>query len=109
VSAPRETVAAFVEQDVRRGPDGLYRLSYFPAAAVAAWSEMTRPAPPVAEVPTLLVRPVSSFFDGRAQDRRYRDALGSALTVKPVPQGHNVLWEAPAETEQAIEEFLDAT
>jgi lipase len=108
VASPRETVAAFVKQDVQQGPDGLYRFSYFPAAAVVVWSEASRPAPPVAELPTLLVRPVSSFFDGRAQDRRYREALGSALTVKPVPNGHNVLWEAPAETEEAIESFLEA-
>jgi lipase len=108
VAAPRETVAAFVRDDVRQGPDGMYRFSYSAGAAVVVWSEVTRPAPPIADVPTLLVRPVASFINGRAQDRRYRDALGSKLTVRPVPNGHNVLWESPAETEAAIEEFLAA-
>jgi lipase len=106
VAAPRETVAAFVRDDVKPGPDGKYRFSYSAGAAVVVWSEVTRPAPAIAQVPTLLVRPVASFINGRAQDRRYRDALGSALTVRPVPNGHNVLWESPSETEAAIEEFL---
>jgi lipase len=106
VAAPRETVAAFVNQDVTRGADGLYRLSYFPPTAVVIWSEVARPAPPIAEVPTLVVRGVASFVDGRAQDRRYRDALGSKLVIRPVPNGHHVLWEAPEETAQAVEEFL---
>jgi lipase len=108
VAAPRETVAAFVKDDVERGPDGLYRFSYSPGTAVVIWSEVARPAPPIAQVPTLVVRGVSSFIDGRAQDRRYRDELGSLLTIKAVPNGHNVLWEASKETESAIEEFLDA-
>jgi lipase len=108
VAAPRETVAAFVTDDVQPGPDGLLRFSYSPATAVVLWSEVTRAAPPIAQLPTLLVRPASSFIDRRAQDRRYRDALGPALTVAPVPNGHNVLWEAPTETALAIESFLDA-
>jgi lipase len=108
VAAPRETVAAFVKGDVRPGPDGLLRFSYSPGTVVVGWSEATREAPPIADVPTLIVRAVASFIDGRAQDRRYRDTLGSSLTITPVPNGHNVLWEASAETEQAIESFVEA-
>ncbi len=106
VAAPHETVASYVASDVRPGPDGRLRFSHCPSATVVAWSEMTLPAPPIAELPTLLVRPVAPLIDGRAQDRRYRDALGSLLTVVTVPNGHNVLWESPVETLAAIESFL---
>jgi lipase len=106
VATPRETVAAYVKQDVRPGADGRLRFSHCPSATVAAWSEMARPAPPIAEVPTLIVRPVVPLIDGRAQDRRYRDALGSLLTIAAVPNGHNVLWESPSETIAAVEGFL---
>ena len=34
--------------DVRKGPDGRFRFSFCPGAAVVAWSEMTLPAPPIA-------------------------------------------------------------
>ena len=108
VAAPREVVAAFVKDDVQRGADGMFRFSYNPSATAVVWSEATRRAPPIAQLPTLVVRGVASFVDGRAQDRRYRQELGSLLTIKAVPNGHNVLWEAPLETEAAIEDFLVA-
>jgi hypothetical protein len=44
----------------------------------------------------------------REQDRRYREALGSLLTMAAVPNGHNVLWESPLETGAAIRSFLAA-
>jgi pimeloyl-ACP methyl ester carboxylesterase len=109
VSAPRETVAAFAAEDLRPGPDGRLRFSHSPGATVVAWSEATLPPPPVAQVPTLLVRPVTSAVHSREQDRRYRDELGSLLTMVAVPHGHNLLWEAPAETEAAVVGFLAAT
>jgi lipase len=106
VASPAEVVTAYAADDLRPGPDGRLRFSFSPAAAVVAWSEMTLPSPPVAELPTLLVRPVTSAVHSRADDRRYRDALGSLLTMAAVPNGHNVLWESPAETEAAILDFL---
>jgi lipase len=106
VAAPRETVSEYVEHDVRRGPDGRYRFSFCPSAVVVAWSEMTVPPPPIAELPTLLVGAVAPLVDGRDQLRRYRAELGPRLTVVTVPNGHNVLWESPAETAAAIESFL---
>jgi lipase len=109
VAAPRETVAAFAAADLRPGADGRLRFSYCPATVVVAWSEMALPPPPVAQLPTLLLRPVGSHIPARDQDRRYRDALGSQLTLKAVPGGHNLLWEAPRETAAAIAEFLAAT
>lgn len=106
VAAPHDTVAAFVESDLRKGPDGRLRFSFSPSAAVVAWSEMVLPAPPIAPVPTLAVLPESPLFDGGAQVSRYREALGELLAEATVPNGHNVLWEAPERTIRAIESFL---
>ncbi len=107
VAAPKEVVRAYVADDVRPGPDGRLRFRYSPSAVVAAWSELALTPPRVADVPTLLVRPVTSAIHSRADDRRYREALGSRLTMAAVPNGHNVLWESPAETEAAILGFLE--
>ncbi len=106
VATPAETVAAYVAADLVRGADGRLRFRYSPAALVAAWSEMALPPPPVAPLPTLLVRPVTSSGQSREQDLRYRQALGSQLKLVAVPNGHNVLWESPRETTAAIAEFL---
>jgi len=109
VAAPREAVAAYIADDVVRGTDGRYRFRHSPAAAVAAWGESALPAPAIAQLPTLLVRPVASPVLNPSQDSRYRAALGSELTMVAVPHGHNVLWESPAETIGAIEAFLAKT
>jgi lipase len=106
VASPREVVAAYVQDDLRKGPDGRFRFRFCPSAAVVAWSEMTLPAPPVARLPTLLVHAEVPLFDGSAQRRQYREELGDLLTVTGVPNGHNVLWESPAETIEAVERFL---
>jgi lipase len=106
IAAPRETVAAFAAGYLRRGSDGRLRFDYSPAAVVVAWNEVTLPSPPIAPVPTLVVRPVASAIHSRPEDRRYRDALGSLLTMVAVPNGHNVLWESPLETAAAIAGFL---
>lgn len=108
VAAPRETVAAFVAGDLRRGADGRLRFRHCPAAVVVAWSEMTLPPPPIAPLPTLVLRPVASQIPSAEQDKRYRAELGSLLTLKAVPNGHNLLWESPRESEAAIAEFLSA-
>ncbi|MGH2976393.1 MAG: alpha/beta fold hydrolase [Solirubrobacterales bacterium] len=107
VAAPREVVAAFVRDDVRKGADGRFRFSFCPSAAVVAWSEMTLQAPPIVPLPTLVVRAAVPLIDGRAQEERYRETLGGLLTETTVPNGHNVLWESPQETIVAIERFLD--
>jgi lipase len=108
VAPPRDVVTAFVRDDLRKGPDGRFRFRVCPSAAVVAWSEVTLPAPPVARLPTLVVRAAVPLYDGSAQEARYREALGDLLTVETVPNGHNVLWEAPNETFGAIERFLES-
>jgi len=108
VAPPRDVVTAFVRDDVRKGPDGRFRFRFCPSAAVVAWSEVTLPAPPIAQLPTLLVRARVPLCDGSAQEARYRETLGDQLKVETVPNGHNVLWESPNETIEAIERFLGA-
>jgi pimeloyl-ACP methyl ester carboxylesterase len=105
-SRPDEAVAAYAAADLRKGPDGRLRFSFSPSAVVVAWSEMVLSAPPIAPLPTLIVRPEVPFFDATTRESRYRDALGGLLTTVTVPNGHNVLWEAPEETISAIEGFL---
>jgi pimeloyl-ACP methyl ester carboxylesterase len=104
-SPPREVVS-FVEESLRRDGDGRYRFDFSPGAVVAAWSEMSLPAPPVADVPTLVVTAGDTPF-GPRQEERYRDRLGAGLSLVRVPNGHNVLWESPEETGLAIERFLE--
>ena len=106
VAAPQHTVEAFVRGDVRKGPDGRYRFRFCPSAAVTAWSDVALPPPPIAQVPTLIVRAEVPLFDISAQEQRYRDAIGDRLTWVTVPKGHNVHWESPAETFAAIDAFL---
>jgi lipase len=99
-------VRAFVEDDLQRGPDQRLRFSFSPAVVVAAWGEMVLPPPPVAAVPTLFIRPQTPLADAGGQCDRYREALGDRLTIVEVPNGHNVLWESPAETLGAIADFV---
>jgi lipase len=108
VAPPRGVVEAFVRDDVRKGPDGRFRFSFCPSAAVVAWSEVTLPAPPISRVPTLVVRAEVPLVDGSELERRYREALDGLLTTTTVPHGHNVLWESPVETINAIATFLAA-
>lgn len=108
VTSPREVVAAYAQDDVRKGPDGRFRFRFCPSAAVVAWSEMTLSPPPIAQLPTLFVYAEDPLFDGSAHGRRYEAELGDLLTVTGVPGGHNVLWESPRETIAAIEGFLGA-
>jgi pimeloyl-ACP methyl ester carboxylesterase len=107
VASPREVVAAFVEDDVSKGPDGRFRFSFCPSTVVTAWSEMTLPPPPIAQVPTLLVTAEKPLYDGSRQQQRYEEELGDLLTRVVVPNGHNVLWESPQETIEAVEQFLE--
>jgi lipase len=106
VAPSRDVVAAYVDSDLRKGSDGRLRFSFCPSAVVVAWSEMTLPSPPIAQLPTLMVSPETPLFDAAPREIRYREALGDLLSEATVPNGHNVLWEAPEETISAIEEFL---
>jgi lipase len=107
VASPREVVAAFTEEDLRKGPDGRLRFSFCPSTVVVAWSEMTLPPPPIAQVPTLLAIAETPLYDSSRQQQRYVEELGDLLTKVDVPNGHNVLWESPQETLAAVERFVE--
>ncbi len=107
VASPRDVVTAYVEDDVRKGPDGRFRFSCCPSTVVVAWSEMTLPPPAIARLPTLLLAAEKPLYDTGGQLRRYEQELGELLTRVDVPNGHNVLWESPTETLEAVERFLD--
>jgi lipase len=109
VSAPREVVAAYAREDLRKGPDGRFRFSFCPSTVVVAWSEVTLAAPSIAMLPTLLLWADVSLVDREVQEQRYRETLGDLLTAVTVPNGHNVLWESPEQTHAALERFLAAS
>jgi lipase len=106
IAPSEDAVKAFVEDDMREGPDGRLRFSFCPSAVVVAWSEMVLPPPPIAARPTLFIHPATPLTDASAQIERYKDALGEQLTLVEVPNGHNVLWESPVETLAAIADFV---
>jgi lipase len=106
LAPPHDVVRAYVEADLRKGPDGRYRFRFSPAAAVVALNEVALPAPPIAPMPTLLLAATVSLTQAGMNRERYREALGDLLTEVEVPNGHNVLWEAPEETIVAIEGLL---
>lgn len=106
VAPDRDLVTAYVKDDLRQGPDGRYRFSFSPSAAVVAWSEVVRPRPAIAKLPTLLVAAEISLSTAEKLEPAYAEALGDLLTVLTVPNGHNVLWEAAEQTIGAIERFL---
>jgi lipase len=101
----RPAIEAYVKDDLVRGPDHRLRFNFSPGAAVVAWSDMVHPHPTVGGVEALVVRPSSGPY-ADASTERYRELFGDAVRVVSVPNGHNVLWEAPEETGAAIEAFL---
>lgn len=108
VAPPRDVVAAFVKANVKKGPDGRFRFGFCPSAVVVAWSEMTLPPPPIARLRTLIVRASVPLTDDMGNEARYREALGDLVTRIEVPNGHNLLWESPQETIEAVEGYLEA-
>lgn len=107
VKAPRDIVSRFVRHNVVSGPDGRVRLAFSRGAVVVAWNEMALPPVPIAPVPTLLVTAERSLTPCDEGNRAYRSILGQMLTEVKVPNGHNVLWESPNESTEAIVQFLE--
>lgn len=87
--------------------DGRWRYRYATPAAVAAWSEMSRPAAtPPPNVPTLLLPATKVDFVRPAWVERLRAELGEHLVVDEMDTGHMVYLERPAETAASIRAFL---
>lgn len=98
---PRELLEEEMRDHLVRGEDGRLRYRYEPVAAIALWAEMAREPPPVADVPTLIVRGAESWVP--VDLKRYPDAES-----RSVSGGHPVLWEDFDATAGAVAAFLDA-
>jgi lipase len=106
ISTPRELLEEEMAQALVPIGDGRFRYRYSRAAAVGAWGEMARPAPPVAELPTLFVLGTESYVPNDEHVRRYRAALGDDLGLLEIRSGHSLLWDAFGETADAVARFV---
>ena len=90
--------------------DGGFRWRYSQSAVVALFGELAAwgPLPEKLRAPTLLVLGAAESVVGPRQLDRYRRARGDALEIVRVPGGHVVLWDAFAETADAVARFLGA-
>ncbi len=105
--APREQLLEDEIEHLDPGPDGRLRYRYCKSAVIAAWSAMAGVPPAPAAVPTLIVLAERSWLVLDDQLDTYRAALRDLVEVVTVPGGHTVLWDAFAETADAIERFLE--
>lgn len=99
---------ADVRAHLAQQPDGSFRFRFAPAAAVAAWSEMTRPRASLAglEVPTLLVRAGQEVFVSDALLAGLRDDLGPAFRVETLDTSHMLYWDSFEDTARLVRDFL---
>jgi lipase len=105
---PRELVEEEMRDHLVAAADGHVRYRYAQSAVVAAYGEMAKSPPPfeLLRVPTLLVRGAQTDVVPEVLAETYREGVGEHVEVVTVPGGHNVLWDAFAETGDAIAEFL---
>lgn len=97
--------AEIADHLVRDGDRWRYR--YCRSAAVAAWSEMARPArTPPAGLPTLLLPAAKADYVDPAWVEACRSELGDALTVTEIDAGHMVFLERTADVADQIRSFL---
>ena len=97
---PYETPLFHLEEEVRENfllSENRYTARWQPAMQVTAFSEMARPAPFEAEMPTLSVLGDASWIPPIPR--------GTVVTVK---SGHGVLWDALDETAQAVKSHLES-
>jgi len=106
--APRELVANELREHLEERPDGRWRYRYLQSAVVAAYGEMSREPPPfeLARIPTLLVLGEESYVSYDHLLDAHVAVLGDDLEVVRVPGGHTLLWDALAETGDAVDAFL---
>jgi lipase len=101
-----EDLATFLE----RGEDGRVRLRYCRPAVIAAWSEMTRPAPSLAGYGglVLLVEALEADYVTRALRERLRADLGPRLREEGIAAGHMLFWDARQELGAILRGFAGA-
>ncbi len=106
-AAPRELVESELRGHLVEEA-GVWRYRYTQACVVTAYSELaTAPARfDAVRVPTLLVLGNDSYLPYDQMLDAHRAALGDLLEVVVVPGGHTVLWDALAETTEAVTGFV---
>ena len=106
--APRHLLEEDFHEHAVLGEDGRYRLRFSRSAVVAAYGELARTPPQGRlQVPLLLVRALEAQVAPEQLVEAYREVAGPLLESTGVPGGHIVMWDALAETADAIESFLD--
>ncbi len=98
-TTPRETLVEEAAAHLAAGADGRLRWRFSRAAAITAWSEMSRPAPPFPSCPTLVVLGRRSWIPVDVPE-------ASSIEVVTVPGGHSVLWDDFDATAEAVAAFL---
>lgn len=105
--APRELLEEDFSAHLAPGEDGRLRPRFARSAVIAAWGEMSRTPPQHAlEVPLLVARAVEAEICPPVLLDAYRLTAGALLETAELPGGHIVMWDAFAETADAIERFL---
>jgi lipase len=106
-STRRDFLADELPEHLESGPDGRLRYRYSRSAVIAAYGEMAK-SPPLENVHArvLLIRGVESDVLPDVLVEAVLARLPSAEAVT-VPGGHIVLWDAFAETGQALHRFLE--
>jgi lipase len=105
--APRELIEEDFRAHLAPGEDGRLRQRYARSAVIAAWGEMSRTPPQERlEVPLLVARAVRAEVCPLVLLDAYRETAGELLEATELPGGHIVMWDALAETADAIERFL---
>jgi lipase len=102
--APRE----FLQEELDAHLTEELRFRYSTLAAATIFGELAADPPEPPRGPTLLVVAETTDITTPEAIDRLRDTV-EELTVANVPGGHLVLWDAFAETADAIETFLAAT
>lgn len=104
-AAPRAP-RAFLEEELDAHLTEELRFRYSRPAAATIFGELASEPPTAPACPTLLVVAETTDFTTETAVEQLRDALGDRLTTAFVPGGHIVLWDAFAETADAVETFL---
>jgi lipase len=105
--APRELLDEDFREHLAVGDDGRLRPRYCRSAVVAAHGELSRVPPQERlEVPLLAARAIEAEVCPPFLVAAYRETAGELLESTELPGGHIVMWDALAETADAIERFL---
>jgi lipase len=98
-TTPRAVLQHEAERHLEQGSDGRWRWRYSPLAAIVAWSEMSDPAPPFPQCPTLVVLGARSWIPVDVPN-------AANIEFVTVPGGHSVLWDDFDATADAVARFL---